>query len=194
MQRTSLQSTGRTFLGFAMCGASALTIYQQSICLRAAFRAKTLARPENELVSTGTGADYGLSSPDSFAIYDLATCLWRTSQSCLFGGWEQYLATWPKSGMTRSGQAYAPLTWAPRIDGNGYSLWPTPTANMGLQSKYSIESHIKQLRRNQRDGYQTGAASGSLISRVADEFDGYPTAEFVEWLMGFPLEWTDLED
>ena len=50
---------------------------------------------------------------------------------------------------------------------------------------------LRLLRRNQSNGFQTGEASGSLTDRVIDEFDGFPTSGFVEWLMGFPQMWTD---
>lgn len=198
MQLASSKSTGLTFLDFATCASAALTTYHESILSRAASRARTSARPVLAPASLEPDRDSGLSSLASFASYDRATRSWRTSQICFTEQMELGLVafseTWPKSGMMRNGDAFQRAPLAPRIGENGYSLWPTPTANMGIASGFSIGQHIKQLRRNQRDGYQTGDASGLLISRVADEFDAYPTAEFVEWLMGFPVGWSDIED
>jgi hypothetical protein len=64
---------------------------------------------------------------------------------------------------------------------------------MARDLDFTMEQSLKRLRRNQRAGFQTGDASGSLTDRVIDEFGAYPTNEFVEWLMGFPLGWTALE-
>ncbi len=197
MQRESLQSTGRTFQSFATCGASALTIYRRSISSVAGSRVSPIVRREND-AEAPTLAICGLSSGGLFAALGPDGC-WRKMyqgyvQLMLDGSSEEFLETWPASAMMRNGSAYLLPPSVPRMAAREYSLWPTPTVTMARDTEFTITQCIKRLRRNQRDGYQTGLASGSLTDRVTDELGGYPTAEFVEWLMGFPLGWTDCED
>lgn len=60
-------------------------------------------------------------------------------------------------------------------------LWPTPTARDWRSGKASAATHARNSRPLNEVAAQ-GQASGQLN----------PT--WVEWLMGFPLGWTDLED
>lgn len=60
-----------------------------------------------------------------------AGAIWQTSQGSLFEEWATYSATWPGSGMTRSGAAYRLPTSAPRIFARGSGLWPTPNSEGG---------------------------------------------------------------
>ena len=36
-------------------------------------------------------------------------------------------------------------------------------------------------------------AHWNLAEHVAAEYEGYPTPQFVAWLMGWPMDWTSLE-
>lgn len=51
---------------------------------------------------------YGPSSTGSFANFDLATSLWRTSQRSLFEdeGWVEFSESWPARGTMRNGRCY----------------------------------------------------------------------------------------
>jgi hypothetical protein len=82
---------------------------------------------ESEQESTVNGLDSGLNTSDSFAQYDHESSSWKTSQLCLHGGLIEFSETWPKAGMMRNGSAYVRPTLERRTDGNGCSLWPTPT-------------------------------------------------------------------
>lgn len=76
----------------------------------------------------------GASSRDSLASYDRATRSWRTCQPSLAGDLTAYSATWPKSGMTRSGRAYALPMLGRRTSASACSSWPgwpTPTVMDG---------------------------------------------------------------
>lgn len=116
-------------------------------------------------------ADYGLTSPASFAKYDPATCSWKTSQVSLFGGWGKWSATWPLSGMTRNGTAYRLRPSAPRIYDRASGFLPTPVAS---ESK--------------RTGpYSQGGLNLSFV------LGGRPNPEYVEWMMGFPAGWTEID-
>jgi len=74
-----------------------------------------------------TNAGSGLRRGPSFATYDRASRSWRTYRVSLAGDSETYSATWPRSGMTRSGTAYPLPPSAPLTDVTGSSSWLTPT-------------------------------------------------------------------
>src|ERR1043166_6962863 len=114
MQPASYKSIGLTFLSFATCASAALTIFRQLTLSVEGSPVRTSATPGSEPELMASVAHYGLSSPESLASYDLAMCLWRTSQLCLDGEWEEFSETWPRSGTMRSGTAYRLPTLAPR--------------------------------------------------------------------------------
>ncbi len=77
---------------------------------------------------------FGPSSPGSFASFDPATSSWRTSPPSSpergSDGTEarsdEFSATWPKHGMTRSGRACRLESSGHRICESGSGSWPTP--------------------------------------------------------------------
>lgn len=130
------------------------------------------AKDSAKLMSVGSGPN----APASFAWYDRDGCCWRTCQGSLFEGWEKYSETWPRSGMTRNGIAYRLPPLVPRtsvIERSSSRIWPTPTASDGMGGPGS----------SGRDG-------GPNLRTVVG---GPLNPEWVEWLMGFPVGWTDLE-
>ena len=86
--------------------------------------------PDSESDLTARAAGSGASTREWFASYDPASSSWRTSQASLFAGWDEFSETWPRSGMTQSGRAFAPATWVPRTGAAASSssprAWPTP--------------------------------------------------------------------
>lgn len=117
----------------------------------------------------------------SLASYHHESSSWRTSQRSLFGGLVAWSETWPREGMTRNGELFRladQVAAARHIDGNEYSLWPTPTA------------------RDWKDvGCLDNVPENGLLGRVFKNRTGQnlsPT--FSEWLMGFPEGWTELTD
>lgn len=100
--------------------------------------------------------------------YDPVLCSWKTSQVCLTGELAEFLETWPRAGMMRSGV----VTRLPNLDcptfGSGCSLLPTPGAQ---PHGVSGSNHCYQLQ--------------SMIGRSF-----YYVPE-VEALMGFPARWLD---
>jgi hypothetical protein len=73
-------------------------------------------------------AAYGSNTSDSFARYDPATQLLKTSQACLVEGWQTFSEAFPRSGTMRNGTLYRRQPLAPLIDANESGLLPTPAA------------------------------------------------------------------
>ena len=192
------------------------TTWNGQTCCAADSHAKTLAPQESEKASQAADQDCGQSTPGSFASFDPDTSSWKTLQRCVFGGWEPFSETWPRAGMMRCGTAYrlppsAPITavtgcsWLPTPTASGFTqnkspgknakvrlslhgmakkgLWPTPTArdhkDSGNQDKLAKYAHKKRL--------------GSSVAASNPHGRGSLNPPWVEWLMGFPIGWTDSE-
>lgn len=91
--------------------------------------ARTSALQEQVPVWQARAADYGRSTPDSFARLDPDTSSWKTSQHSVLGGLESFSETFPRSGMTRSGTAYQLPPLVPLTDETESGSLPTPTAS-----------------------------------------------------------------
>jgi hypothetical protein len=115
----------------------------------------------------------GPSSLGSFAYFDPDTSLWRMFQVSLLEEWATYSETWPRAGTTVSGTASRRQPSVPLISVTGSSSLPTPTESDALGGPGS----------SGRDG------GPNLRTEVGGQLN--PT--WVEWLMGFPEGWTDLE-
>jgi hypothetical protein len=112
----------------------------------------------------------GTSTPELLASYDLDTASWKTSECSLFGGSIEFSGALPRSGMMRNGKIFGPLTSARRIVGKGSGLWATPAAADAV-------------------GSHGGGQGRSLRTDVG----GQPNPEFCEWLMGYPIGWSECD-
>ena len=139
------------------------------------------------------------------ADYDPDTQSWR-----MFGVislWEEQrsLETLPPSGMTRSGVLYQLPALARHTSENELLLLPTPTAvmrpmegNVRLYRKQVMAGLMSEAEANAILGKSVWAAQGKLPSLEVhpsnETVTGKINPAWVEWLMGFPIGWTDLED
>ena len=73
----------------------------------------------------GPAVDCGCTSPTAFAAFDPATSTWRTSPRSARAASRKSSATWPRSGMTRSGRACALPTPEPRTAAT--ASWSLPS-------------------------------------------------------------------
>lgn len=151
------------------------------ISLRRASLAKALASPENGLGSQMTGQLFGGKLSALLASYDPATLSWKTSQACLpFLGaetLEPFSGPWPRSGTMRNGQLYQLLNSERPTSGSVYSsseLLPTPTTCANMLCP---------------DTQKWRAARNLPASSIGKK----PNPQWLEWLMGFPDQWTDYE-
>ncbi len=128
--------------------------------------------------------DYGSSMPESLASYDLDSQSWKTSALSLFGDSIEFSGALPKSGMMRNGKIYALPMSARPIDGNESGLLPTPT-----KSDCAARRPSKNWDGNDLPSVMWVICGGKEnLSKPPLKL--HP--EFVEWLMGYPLGWTDL--
>ncbi len=145
---------------------------------------RTSQPPERVQESKVSGQDSGQKSPVLLANYDPNTSSWRTSQRCLVEGWTRYSETWPRSGTMQNGIAYRLPTLAHRTGGTGGGVWPTPNSGIEKHSTKPVYWENRKAKGRQRDiqmAIYEETGSGALN----------PT--WVSWLMGYPLDWLDLD-
>ena len=152
------------------------------------------------------------------ARYNPDTLSWRTAQCSLLEDLEQSLETWPRWGSMRSGECFrqpmlaqttlenesglseripnnidffhTPCTTG--IDGGSNSRkalkkrmenYPTPNAGMYRNLNYNKELCFKRAEK-----HQTDLAMVSVM-----QFGGQLNPAWAEWLMGWPVRWTELK-
>jgi hypothetical protein len=141
----------------------------------AGFHARTLAPPEMGLGSTETKADYGMSSGGLLAKYSRDSSEWKTAQCSLLGDSEKFSETWPRWGSMRNGVAYLAEVSVPTIyEIESGSLLPTPTCHNAKEGAYPSE-------------YERNTPT------LATHVGGKIHPNFTEWMMRWPLDWTDLK-
>ncbi len=139
--------------------------------------AKILVQPGRAQESEGSKAGCGWKWRGSFVKYDPDTSSWRTRQCSLVEGLDVFSETWPRWGMMRNGECLERITLERPTSGIGFGLWPTPRVGMA------------------RGGHQTYSRGRSnLEEEVGASVPGGGTLNptWVEWLMGWPIGWTDL--
>ena len=157
---------------------------------------------------------------ESFAWWDQGTLSLRTWQRCLLEGWTRFSDRLPRMGTMRNGKLYQRRAWVRRTDATeclssdmlptpiasesekmssgtlsravrpdlqfrisswSREMWPTPSASnaKGASKKRFLGS--PDYRSNLDEAVRTSESSGQLN----------PT--WVDWLMGFPTGYTDLD-
>jgi hypothetical protein len=153
-------------------GEALLTSY------RAAFHAKTFQSQETEMDLMESEAECGEKWHGLLARFDQNLHSWRTVQCSLLEDLNESLQTLPEWGMTVDGELYLLPTLVQTIDAkeSGFThVWGTPKAQ---DSRHALRDRGKGNLGEQVSGLHNG---GKLN----------PT--WTEWLMGWPLEWTDLK-
>ena len=188
-------------------------------CLEASL-AKTSRSPAPARGCQATGAPSGSRWPASFAKWDHATSSWRTPQCSIDGGSTVFSGIWPRWGSMRSGACTARSKPELLTSDSGRGLWPripTPTAG---DSKSSGSRNTPQSRAHggmsltdfvRQDGgrgriptpaatdWKGSAKEGQRRGQLTDPAMGVVPAggrlspTWVEWLMGWPLGWTDCD-
>ena len=150
----------------------------ESMSLPADSLAKTSASQETEQeYKTEREVAYGQSAPVLLGSFSPDTPSLKTSQTFLMEsgelGLSEFSGTFPRSGMMRSGTVYQLPNLARTTTEIGSGLWPTPTAHNAKEGAYPSEYTRKTPTLSAQAGGKLNPA-------------------WVEWLMGFPINHTDL--
>jgi len=166
---------------------------------RAGFHAKTSAPQERAQALTAHDPASGLKWHASLAKFDPATSSWRTVQPSLFGDLDESSVIWPRSGMTAGGRCWAQPMSAHRTSVNESGLWPTPTVFDSVADRMMPKNgdttkldKFGKARKVLRDGRTASMGLARLVAHE-DGGAGQLNPPWVEWLMGWPLGWTDLK-
>ena len=158
-------------------------------------------------------ADSGQKWPESLAKYNHDSRSWRTHQCLLFEDSTECLETFPRWGMMRDGELWEQSTQVLRTDEIESGYWPTPAARdyKGANSLHHVtvggggRKHMDQLSNAVK--YATPQSrdwrspAGKLdrwnnpdrSRNLNDQIGGQLNPNWVEWLMGWPIGWTDLK-
>lgn len=184
---------------------------------RAASHARMSARPVRALDSTASEADSGLRWQGSFARYNPDTSTWKTAQCSLLADSDEFSETWPRWGSMRNGASYLrPIPALPTFE-SASGLWQTPVADDAVnrvRGKYNSRGEPKlsaqvlnrptpRARDSQPEGLEAGRrrvekySTCSLSTAVNADAEvstaGLLNPNWVEWLMGWPIGWTELK-
>jgi hypothetical protein len=164
--------------------------------------AKTSVVQERERDSTESEADCGVKWPESLAKYDPDSRSWKTHQCLLFEESTESLGTFAKWGMTLGGELFplripAHLIYA-RESGfspDGISTFHTPNTT-GLDGGSNSRNALKKKSNawptpNCGDAKNNGGKCHQVSLQT--EVGGNLNPPWVEWLMGWPIGWTDLK-
>lgn len=156
---------------------------------RADSRVRTYQLLAMEQASTGRDRGCGSRWLESSARYDLDSSSWRTHR-CL---WEEDLpwssVTLPNWGMTLDGYVYRHPTAERPMSAIVSGLYPTPRASMGPHGVAWSRARKGEHRSNLED-----YLAMLWLQEGNPEVPGLnPNPEFIEWMMGWPIGWTDLK-
>ena len=167
-------------------GEELLTLYLED------FPVRTSQQQEVETVLTERDPECGAIWRELLARYDPVTSLWKTPQCSLLEDYIEFSETCPKWGLMHDGALYQQQTAVHPTEETGSGFWPTPVAS-DCKGGRSNTVHYKN-QRFVRISQTTGTEFGAKLSGAYQLMTGNPLPEsFSEWLMGWPLGWTDLK-
>ena len=154
-------------------GAGLLTWFREG------FLAKTLAQQEQTAATkerdlTEASQDCGASLPESLAKLNQSGSWLKTPITCEPRVLDEFSKIWPASGMMLRGECYPLKTVEPITNENECGLLPTPTSHNAKEGGYPAEGT--------RNTPTLGWVLGGKIN-----------PQFTEWMMGWPIGWTDLK-
>jgi hypothetical protein len=141
----------------------------------------------NGPASTGLGADCGLSSREPLAYFDRALSSWRTCQGSLLPGSDVFSETWPRAGTMRNGTVFPRRPSVRRTFVTASLSWPTPRSCSAMGATITAAALDKAPDRFPNLETVVAMREGSRA------IGGQLNPQWIEWLMGFPPEWTALD-
>jgi hypothetical protein len=142
---------------------------------RAAFHAKTLVQQEKEQELTENGQECGKRWQGLLAKYSPCTHSLKTVQCSLIEDLNPSYVTLPKWGSMQNGDVFQRQISEQTMNEREFgSLLPTPTCHNSKEGAYPAEYTRK-------------------TPTLATHIGGKIHPMFTEWMMGWPLGWTDLK-
>ena len=160
---------------------------------RAGFHAKICQLPiKTEMGLTEKEADYGKKWQGLLAKLDPSLFLWKTAQCSLLEDLEQSFQTFPKWGSMQNGACWEQIPLVLTTDEKEFGYLPTPTASDQYNgNKIGITYKNKRfIRTSQTTGTEFGAKLTDFY-QLTNGRNLHPN--FAEWMMNWPLEWTNLK-
>ena len=164
---------------------------------------RTSAAPGNVQALLDLEAAYGERWHASLAKFDHDSSSWKTHQCSLLGDWEPFSETWPRWGMMQNGECSERAMPEHPTSEIESGSWPTPTVcgnynrkGASATSGDGLATAVKmwptptcQDAKNNGAPSQTNRNTKPLNAEVG----GALNPNWVEWLMGWPIGWTDLK-
>ena len=171
-------------------------------------KAESISSAEDSLARTSAQLAKGPESPELDPVcgpkwhalsvrFDRDTFSWKTA-GCLFTEvlpWSSVIL--PRWGMMRAGECWERNTPELPISGIGFGSWPTPVADGDRTTNYaqggtSLGWAVRNMPTPTVHGnYNRKGASKTSGNGLATVIGGTLNPTWVEWLMGWPLGWTD---
>ena len=123
--------------------------------------------------SKGKEAVFGVKSRESFVKFDHDSYSWKIHQHSLLGGLESFSETWPTWGEMHNGECFQLAPLVHHIHAPACSYWPTPRAS-------------------DKDNCG-GSGARKKAQRLGTYVGRKQNPQLTEWLMGWPIGWTDLK-
>jgi len=167
--------------------------------------AKTSAQREREPVLEESVLDYGKNMQELLERYGLSLSLRKTPRFCGLVALTLSSETCPNWGMMQSGACWELGTLARPIKETGCGSWPTPTRR-DYKGTNSLEGLTRKDGKSRMDQlpnavkYRTpqsrdwkGTSGGFQKGKdLPGQVGGHLNPTWVEWLMGWPTGWTEL--
>ena len=189
--------------------------FQALTSLPGDFHVKTLALLEKELEYRGVVLHFGDIIAKPLGYYDQNTQSLKMFRHLQEKDLTLSLEILPKSGMMQNGIVFQLPQLVRYTKGKGYSLWLTPT----VVERWSKDKIVITKNGTPRRKYKNGKTSSLGLSQQVQMFPtptskdnrggskfkfdkhyfveknqhGQLNPNWVEWLMGFPIGWTELD-
>lgn len=182
---------------------------------------RTYLPQEKAQESTDNDQDCGPKWQGSWAKYNPNSYSWKTPQCSLLGGLIEFSETWPRWGIMQNGEFWALSTPGHLTNETESGLWLTPCAmdanpvtggnlyktqtgtvramckdgrssNRGLSTQVKWPTPRKSIRQTHMT-YDRGKSNLEEVVGASVPGGGILNPPWVEWLMGWPVGWTDLQ-
>jgi hypothetical protein len=155
-----------------------------------AFHVKTSQSRGGGRASMANDQECGVKWHGSFTKYSPDLRLWKTHQCSLLGDLEQFSETWPAWGLMRNGECWEQRTLEQTIRGTesgSLQKWPTPDASCGQRGTQP------NWTPRRKSGHTAQYTINQAVRDMEKSSGGKLNPMWLEWVMGWPLGWTDVK-